>query len=747
MINKIYKHYGKADYNSMMNEGKTLEDIFNEASSDTEYIHIEFQHGVVAYGIAMKDGNIIGAAGNVISYNDAERARFTEEYEQRKAQGKDTTADDFTASTRYAWERDYVISTLTDILVGGEITAYNMYAVKGADPIVYTDPMTIPQALQAATDEANKRIDEFTRIGLKSIPLDSVFFEISEDVDLRKFAETSDVNKLIILASQANANLWEGIMRSGGFKTSEVYARIADDVLSGQLILVDRDGNRLTSEHETEAVAADEDEGPVIEAPQYETIEPADNDDNVSTVDRLSVQDGEQSTYNNADANPDNNTVDAISAPDDDEPAQDTVSDEQHEDNESESTDDNEIEINEPAQSTEDDTETPTDTEIESEPVDNTVESEETDTPAEESDEQLTDESAEVDDKDELPKHGDADNDGIANGVDTDPYHADVEPTDENETESDNADTVNTSEPSEPVNDNENNADDNTVNTPEDNEHDETSPKTTEFKIPDIELPTLSTTEFNAVNKNESETEVNDDDELPKHGDADNDGIANAVDADPYNANVGSTEDETEVEPTEDESAKQDSDTVNQDSDTENTSESDDENEQEDDSESEETDSDTETETESDKQSDDYSESESEPAPVVKSEPANANYNTPAYADEKAVALFTTGLDDVDSELDSITDRRASLENTISEQDARIDNIHDIERQIGDMKAKTSRLEGMLDGMKAEADSYHDDVNEAKAELDKLDAREAELGKRSEWLHRAQEVLKQAGLL
>lgn len=723
MINKIYKHYGKADYNSMMNEGKTLEDIFNEASSDTEYIHIEFQHGVVAYGIAMKDGNIIGAAGNVISYNDAERARFTEEYEQRKAQGKDTTADDFSDSTRYDWERDYVISTLTDILVGGEITAYNMYAVKGADPIVYTDPMTIPQALQAATDEANKRIDEFTRIGLKSVPLDSVFFEISEDVDLRKFAETSDVNKLIILASQADANLWEGIMRSGGFKTSEVYARIADDVLSGQLILVDRDGNRLTSEHETEAVAADEDEEPVIEAPQYETTEPADNDNNVSTVDRLSAQDGEQSTYNNADANPD-----AISAPDD-EPAQDTVSDEQ---NISEPvSDDNEIEMDEPAQSDEENN-TDTDDKPESESVDNTTTTEETDTTAEESDEteNPTDESVESDN--ELPKHGDADNDGIANGVDTDPYEPTEDET-ETETESDNADTVNTEEPSEPVN-----TDDNAVNT-----SDETSTKTTEFRIPDIEVPTLSTTEFNAVSKNESETEVKDKDELPKHGDADNDGIANAVDADPYNANVGSTiEDETEVEPTDDEPS-------NQDSDTDNTSESDDENEQEDDSESEETTSDTETETEteSDEQSDDYSESEPEPAPVVESESANANYNAPAYADEKAVALFTTGLDDVDSELDSITDRRASLENTISEQDARIDNIHDIERQIGDMKAKTSRLEGMLDGMKAEADSYHDDVNEAKAELDKLDAREAELGKRSEWLHRAQEVLKQAGLL
>ena len=110
-------------------------------------------------------------------------------------------------------------------------------------------------------------------------------------------------------------------------------------------------------------------------------------------------------------------------------------------------------------------------------------------------------------------------------------------------------------------------------------------------------------------------------------------------------------------------------------------------------------------------------------------------------------ALFTTGLDAVDNELAGIAPRKKDLNVTISEQDERINGIRSVERQVGDLKAQTSRLEGMLDGMKADADSHAAEVDAARDELDRLEAREAELGKRSEWLHKAQEVLKQAGLL
>ena len=110
-------------------------------------------------------------------------------------------------------------------------------------------------------------------------------------------------------------------------------------------------------------------------------------------------------------------------------------------------------------------------------------------------------------------------------------------------------------------------------------------------------------------------------------------------------------------------------------------------------------------------------------------------------------ALFTTGLDAVDNELAGIAPRKKDLNVTISEQDERINGIRSVERQVGDLKAQTSRLEGMLDGMKADADRHAAEVDAARDELDRLEAREAELGKRSEWLHKAQEVLKQAGLL
>lgn len=110
-------------------------------------------------------------------------------------------------------------------------------------------------------------------------------------------------------------------------------------------------------------------------------------------------------------------------------------------------------------------------------------------------------------------------------------------------------------------------------------------------------------------------------------------------------------------------------------------------------------------------------------------------------------ALFTTGLDAVDNELAGIAPRKKDLNVTISEQDERINGIRSVERQVGDLKAQTSRLEGMLDSMKADADRHVAEVDAARDELDRLEAREAELGKRSEWLHKAQEVLKQAGLL
>lgn len=673
--------HGKADDNGM-NEEKTLEDILNEAAPDTKYIHLTFQQGVVVYGIALDEGRIVGATGNVIAYNDAERARFTDEYEQRKLQGVDViTADDFPEETRRKWEHDYVINTLADVLAGGPISSYSMYSIDApTEGVVFTDPMEVQDALRIATDEANKRVDEFSRIGLAGVSLDSVFFEIADDVNVRDFAAESDVNKLIILASQANANLWSGIMRSGGFLTSEVYARIADDVLSGRLVLVDREGNRLTDEHKPE------DSQPVVEAPQYETSAPAD-DNNASTVERLFVQPGEQPTYRNADAadNASNdNAVDDGGAADG-TPVDDTQAPAEQP-------------LPEQPQDASDEGEGTT-TEPDADTDDNTVADDAVAEP----------ESSESDE--ELPKHGDADNDGIANGVDPDPYHADA----------DNAGTEEDANANEAAPDADDNADteDNATSDDETNEaadiNDDTmslpisvpvsAPEASEFHVPDLTVPTLETGEFPAVDGDEG-----------NHDESDGD-TADTVDADQRSDDDEAETDEHESEAASDGQESVEEPAVKEDEETTTAEEA------------------TETEKEATEAE------EAHDGTVV-------NAVTPKpYADEKVVALFTTGLDDLDAELGSIANRRSLLEQSISEQDARIDGIHDVERQIGDLKTQVSRLEGMRDSMKDEADSFASDVDEAKAEIDRLDAHEAELGKRSEWLHRAQEVLQQAGLL
>lgn len=583
-----------------MNEEKTLEDIFNEAASDTKYIHITFQQGVVVYGIALDEGRIVGATGNVIAYNDAERARFTDEYEERKLQGADFTLDDFPEETRRKWERDYVINTLTDVLVGGPISSYSLYSIDApTEGVVLTEPMTVQDALRIATDEANRRVDEFSRIGLGGVSLDSVFFEIADDTNIRDFAAESDVNKLIILASQANANLWTGIMRSGGFLTSEIYACIADDVLSGQLILVDREGNRLTEEHKPENAVQ-----PAVEAPQYDVSAPV-ADGNASTVDRIFVQTGEQPTYGNADAGNDADIVeDEASAP-----------------------------VEQPVSET---------------PV-------------------------AVDEVNEKPVDADEVEDGETA---TEPASY----ADETKPENTEDDAAPASEP---------------------------APETNGFHIPDMTVPTLSTSEFHAVNANHED-----------EGDADN---ADTVDAEPHDDASGFEDDAHEDEATVDEEA----DTT---------------------AEGEPVTDEQEPVAEPAVDADETPETHDVPEEAHAGIADNADAPKP-YADEQVVALFTTGLDDLDAELGSIPDRRSLLERSISEQNARIDDIHDVERQIGDLKTQVSRLEGMRDSMKDEADSFAADIADAKAELDRLDAHEAELGKRSEWLHRAQEVLHQAGLL
>lgn len=653
---------------------ETLNTILTGAAPDVKSANITFQSGTV-YTVLLDNGNITGASSGV-EFNSSVRARFSLDYDRLKS----LTPDDFDNDTLIAeWKRNYVIGVITDIISQGEdIERHDYFTMEPQESAntVKCEPIPFDKAIDEATDEAGKRVDAFARIGLSDEPLDTVFFHLNDDIDRNAFNDESDVNRLILLASQANANMWFAILKSGGFKMSEVYAGIADAVDSGDITLVDREGNPI--EHAVAQTAE-----PVVEATQYDV--PAEQNDNVSTVDRLTANTSEQA-YVPSDSQ--NDTVNRLSA-DNDETIEQPVETQNEPDEEpiqydatdvTESADN--TDADEPVQDNADESSTDETDDFHSHwsmpslevPELHTHEFTAVNAPATEpAVDYETVEPAEPAQDDNEQVEND-----YAEQVESNDYIDETEDEQEPETEqhADYADGQYDAVYSADSNDDNS---DNTVNDVKEPVADETTeipslPLDAPVQEPEPAAPAQPLIPETSVNENTPEpqeqeetheySDVNiESNDLPEQGDVDGDGVANAADEKPYEAN-----------------------------------------------------------------DDEYA-------------------ATDALGMDDLHALFTTGLDAVDNELAGIAPRKKDLNETIGEQDERINGIHSVERQVGDLKAQASRLEGMLDGMKADADRHAAEVDAARDELDRLEAREAELGKRSEWLHKAQEVLKQAGLL
>lgn len=687
---------------------ETLNTILTGAAPDVKSANITFQSGTV-YTVLLDNGNITGASSGV-EFNSSVRARFSLDYDRLKS----LPPDDFDNDTLIAeWKRNYVIGVITDIISQGEdIERHDYFTMEPQESAntVKCEPIPFDKAIDEATDEAGKRVDAFARIGLSDEPLDTVFFHLNDDIDRNAFNDESDVNRLILLASQANANMWFAVLKSGGFKTSEVYAGIADAVDDGDITLVDREGNPI--EH-VQSQSAE----PVAEAPQYDV--PAEqHDDNVSTVDRLTASTSEQASYS-VPSDSQNDTVNRLSADNDETIEQPVVPAQPLQQNDTDDTDVN-IDYNDEHQNESEPVETqnePDEEPIQYDATDVTESADNTD--ADEPVQDNADESStdETDDSHshwsmpslrvpELHTHeftavnapatepavdyetvepaepAQDDNEQVENDyaeqVESNDYIDETEDEQEPETEqhADYADGQYDTVYSADSNDDNS---DNTVNDVKEPVADETTeipslPLDAPVQEPEPAAPAQPLIPETSVNENTPEpqeqeetheySDVNiESNDLPEQGDVDGDGVANAADEKPYEAN-----------------------------------------------------------------DDEYA-------------------ATDALGMDDLHALFTTGLDAVDNELAGIAPRKKDLNETIGEQDERINGIHSVERQVGDLKAQASRLEGMLDGMKADADRHAAEVDAARDELDRLEAREAELGKRSEWLHKAQEVLKQAGLL
>lgn len=684
---------------------ETLNTILTGAAPDVKSANITFQSGSV-YTVLLDNGNITGASSGV-EFNSSVRARFSLDYDRLKS----LTPDDFDNDPLIAeWKRNYVIGVITDIISQGEdIERHDYFTLEPQESAntVKCEPIPFNEALDEATDEAGKRVDAFARIGLSDEPLDAVFFHLNDDTARNAFNDESDVNRLILLASQANANMWFAILKSGGFKTSEVYAGIADAVDDGDITLVDREGNPI--EH-VQSQAAE----PVTEAPQYDV--PAEqHDDNVSTVDRLTASTSEQASYS-VPSDSQNDTVNRLSADNDEtieqpvvpaQPLQQNDTDDPDYNNEHQSEPEPASEPNdshdEPAEEQVQDTNETTESDYaDDESADKDVDTEESPTDETNNDSQpryslpsfevpelhtsefnsvntlAAEPESAVDYETVEPAETTQDAEQVENDyaeqVESNDYIDETADEQEPETEqhADYADGQYDTVYSADSNDDNS---DNTVNDVKEPVADETTeitslPLDVPVQEPEPAQPLIPET---SVNENASEPQEQETPEysdaniesndLPKHDDVDGDGIANASDDEPYEVN-------------------------------------------------------------------------------------DAEYaETDDHGMDDLHALFTTGLDAVDNELAGIAPRKKDLNATISEQDERINGIRSVERQVGDLKAQTSRLEGMLDGMKADADRHAAEVDAARDELDRLESREAELGKRSEWLHKAQEVLKQAGLL
>lgn len=637
----------------------TLNNIFAGASPDVRTVNITFPGGI-SYSVIVNGGQIIGARGSAIAFDPTIRARFTDRYNELKSMNPNDFNNDPLVKT---WHHDYVIGIITDIMTSGEIESYNYLTTEATDdpangPIIYCDSISYDEAINEAVDEANARVDEFTRIGIENTPMDAIFFRISDGVDMEKFVAT-DVNRLILLASQGSASLYDAIIKSGGFKLSEVYGGIANDVHNNSLQLVNRDGDSVVASNATQQ---EEPTGNTpYDVPQYETVE-AHSDDNVNTVDRLTANDEQPSSYANANGNDYTETANRLTADTNDSNNAETevIEDTAQEQSANEESSDSNVNI-EPAGNDDDNIENDSTNEVHN------------DEPEEEQSQPTDDVN-----NDEIIEDGtETVNETPLSEEPTDtaaPEHADeTEHNDEPVVADDTDDKI------------------------------EPAPSTSEFHVPDIQLPTLTTTEFKAVQKNpvpeQNEDEnVNNDaniepeeaDEtqvLPAHGDYDNDGVANAVDSNPYDASDNAV--------------------ISDDND------------------------DDITET-----NDNVEEEPQKPVEIIK-------------PDAEVEALFST--DNLNNELDELESRKnslnSSIEGKIAEQNDRAASINETKRHIGDLKSQASRLEGMLEHMQHEYDSHAHDVDNVNNEIKSIDDRTAVLTNRAKWLVKAQQVLKEAGLL
>lgn len=213
-----------------------IETLLHNVGNDTKALSVSFP-GNSNYTLVFDNGEIIGGVENGISFDFDTRRRFSLINNKILSMSR-VDADKLDEVKQ--WRYNYVIGIITDIMTSGKIESYDYSDEIPKDvKITYIEPLNINTSIKEASNEYNNRIDSFARVGMDTIPLDSIYLQSSlTDAE-------NDVDLFIIFAAEAFVSLNEAISKSGGFKLSDIYEGIADRINNKDLKLVDYEGNSI----------------------------------------------------------------------------------------------------------------------------------------------------------------------------------------------------------------------------------------------------------------------------------------------------------------------------------------------------------------------------------------------------------------------------------------------------------------------------------------------------------------------
>jgi hypothetical protein len=211
---------------------ENIESLLHNVGNEIKALSLSFPGGV-NHTLVFDEGKLIGGNENSISFDFDKRRRFSLHNATILSMSR---ADADNLEEVKQWRHNYIIGILTDIMTSGEIQSYNYDDKIPRDiNITYIEPMSVDDALEEASNEYDNRIDSFARVGIDSQPLNSVYLQSSLT------ESENDVDLFIIFAAEAFVSLNEAIMKSGGFKLSDIYEGIADRINNKDLELVDYD--------------------------------------------------------------------------------------------------------------------------------------------------------------------------------------------------------------------------------------------------------------------------------------------------------------------------------------------------------------------------------------------------------------------------------------------------------------------------------------------------------------------------